>query len=108
MFQKAHAAAILPANMWKSAPRRPFRVKIRKFPHPPKHLFRLKSLSRLQKKTKFGPPYAAHSLFEPIFGSDIVTGVQAALPVAAKRGQPAGYTCFVVESIIYKTLNPKP
>ena len=36
-------------------------------------------------------PYAARSLLEPIFGSDIVTGVQAALPVAAKRGQPAGY-----------------
>jgi len=53
-------------------------------------------------------PYAARSLLEPIFGSDIVTGVQAALPVAAKRGQPAGYTCFVVEPIIYKTLNPKP
>jgi len=35
-------------------------------------------------------------------------GVHAALPVAAKRGQPAGYTCFVVEPIIYKTLNPKP
>jgi hypothetical protein len=23
--------------MWKSAPRRPFRVKIRKFPHPLRH-----------------------------------------------------------------------
>lgn len=70
-------------------------------PTPPSTFSDLKAFLGSKKKTKFGPPYAAHSLFEPIFGSDIVTGVQAALPVAAKRGQPAGYTCFVVESIIY-------
>ena len=95
MFQKAHAAAILPANMWKSAPRRPFRVKIRKFPHPLRHPippFQHWEPFSVQKKSEIWSPNAARSLLEPVFGSEIVTRVHAALNCNPSARQVAQYS----------------